>query len=51
MIKTPEELKKMRVAGKILASVAKEVLAAAKEGMALRELDIMARDLIRKAGG
>ncbi len=41
----------MRIAGKILVSVAKEVVAAAKDGTRLKDLDILARDLIRKAGG
>ena len=47
---TPEEVKKIREAGRILARVAKEVLVAAAEGAILRQLDALARQLIRKAG-
>ena len=50
-IKNSEELKKMRVAGKILASVAKEVIAMAGVGVNLRTLDQAAKSLIMKAGG
>lgn len=49
-IKTPEELKKMRVAGKILSSVAKEVLAMADVGVRLKTLDDQTRKLIYQAG-
>jgi len=50
-IKTEDEIKKMRVAGKILAAVSKKIrVAAAKEGTTLKELDDLARTLIREAG-
>lgn len=50
LIKTSEELKKMRIAGKILASVAKEIIAKAETGITLKSLDDAARKLIYKAG-
>ncbi len=46
----PEEIAKIREAGRILARTAKEVLAAAREGIILRQLDELARELIEKAG-
>jgi len=49
-IKTAGEIKKMRVAGQILASVAKEVRNAVKIGASLKELDKLAYQLIIKAG-
>ncbi len=51
MIKTAEEIAKIRAAGKILAQVAKAILARAEEGVRLKELDALARELITKAGG
>lgn len=50
-IKTKEEIKKMRAAGKILVFVAKKIISAAREGVVLKDLDNMARELIKKAGG
>ncbi len=50
-IKTKEEIAKIRMAGQILAKVAKVVLAEAKEGVNLKELDTLAKKLITKAGG
>lgn len=50
MIKTPEQIKMIRNAGKILASVSKKVKEAAKEGVTLKELDALAEKLIREAG-
>ncbi len=50
MIKTPEQIKMIRVAGKILASVAKQVKAEVKEGISLKELDAMTKKLIESAG-
>ena len=51
IIKTAEEIEKIRQAGKILAQVAKAVLAQAKEGTRLKSLDTLAKELILKAGG
>lgn len=51
MLKSKEEIAKIRQAGKILAQVAKAVLAQAKEGVKLKKLDDLARELIVKAGG
>ncbi len=50
MIKMPAEIEKIRRAGKILAQVAKVVLARAEEGAALKSLDNLAKELIKKAG-
>ncbi|MDE2001153.1 MAG: type I methionyl aminopeptidase [Patescibacteria group bacterium] len=50
MIKTSDQIKNIRVAGKILASVAKKVKAAAHEGVTLKELDALTRKLIEEAG-
>ncbi len=51
MIKTPEQIKLIRNAGKILASVARDVRLAVREGVTLRELDTLARSRIEAAGG
>ncbi len=51
MIKTSEEIAKIRKAGKILATVAKIILAQAEEGKTLKSLDKLAEELIKKAGG
>lgn len=51
LIKTPAEIVKIRQAGKILAQVAKTVLAQAEPGMKLSSLDTLAKELIVKAGG
>lgn len=50
LIKTPEEIEKIRKAGKILAQVAKTVLARAEEGTSLKILDDLAKELTVKAG-
>lgn len=50
LIKTFEEISKIRAAGKILAKVAKLILAEAKEGAALRSLDKLAEKLIKESG-
>jgi|SRR3989338_8214046 len=50
IIKTEEQIRKIRVAGKILASVAKEVKAVIKESVSLKELNQLTRKLIEKAG-
>lgn len=50
MIKTSEQIKNIRIAGKILASVAKQVKAEVKEGISLKELDAMTKKLIESAG-
>lgn len=50
LIKTPEEIEKIRKAGKILAQVAKTVLARAEEGTSLKILDDLAKELTIKAG-
>lgn len=49
-IKSKEEIEKIRKAGKILAQVAKVVLARAEEGISLKTLDNIAKELIEKAG-
>ncbi len=51
MIKTPEQIKLIRNAGKILASVARDVRLAVREGVTLEELDALARQRIEAAGG
>lgn len=50
MIKTAEQIKNIRIAGKILANVAKKVKSEVKEGVSLKELDSMTRKLIEEAG-
>lgn len=50
MIKSPEQIKMIRVAGKILANVAKKVKDLAKEGVSLKELDKFTKKLIQEAG-
>ena len=50
IVKTTEEIEKIRKAGKILAQVAKTVLANVEEGKSLRSLDNLARELVKKAG-
>ena len=40
IIKTEEQIRKIRVAGKILASVAKEVKAVIKESVSLKEFNL-----------
>lgn len=50
-IKSPEEIKTMREAGKILAEVLEEVCKRAKPGVSTEELDQFAEQFIRKHGG
>lgn len=50
-IKKPEEIKKIREGGKILAQILSQVLVAAKPGVTTLELDHLAESLIKKAGG
>lgn len=50
MIKTEAQIKKIRIAGKILASVAAEIRKLARAGVSLKELDASARKLIQDAG-
>jgi methionyl aminopeptidase len=49
-LKTIEEIKKIRAAGKILARVAQSIKEAVKEGVSLKFLDELAFNLIKKAG-
>ncbi len=50
-IKTAEEIGKMRQAGKLLASIVKEMEEKITEGVETRELDRLAKSLILKYGG
>ncbi len=50
MIKTEAQIKKIRVAGKILAHVANQVKKAVREGVTLKELDALTCRLIKDAG-
>ena len=50
LIKTDEQIKLIRIAGKILASVAQKVKESIKVGVSLKELDQLAEKLIREAG-
>ena len=50
LIKTPDEVKKIRLAGRILAKVLNELSLAAEEGVTLKDLDGLAFGLIKKAG-
>lgn len=50
MIKNAEQIKDIRNAGKILASVSKRVKAEVREGVSLIELDAMTKKLIEEAG-
>jgi methionyl aminopeptidase len=50
LIKTQEQIKKIKVSGKILASVAKELKKNIFEGVVLKDLDLLARKLIQEAG-
>ncbi|MDP3999366.1 MAG: type I methionyl aminopeptidase [bacterium] len=50
LIKNQEQIKKIRIAGKILASASKKVEAFIKEGVLLEEIDKLAEKLIREAG-
>ena len=50
LIKNQDQIKKLRVAGKILASVAKRIRQEIKEGVSLSDLNILAKKLIQEAG-
>lgn len=50
LIKTEEQIKKIKISGKILASVAKELRKNIYEGVVLKDLDKLARKLIEEAG-
>ena len=50
LIKTPEQIKMIRIAGKILANAMKNLKEVAKEGVGLKELDGLARRIIEEAG-
>lgn len=50
IIKTEEEIKKIRIAGKILANVAKKIKDFIREGISLKEIDVLGEKLIREAG-
>ncbi len=49
IIKTPEEIKKMKEGGKILASILKQVSNSVKVGITTKELDSIAYEMIIKA--
>jgi methionyl aminopeptidase len=49
--RSPEELNRMRVAGRIVASVLEQLSAMVKPGVTTAELDRAADDIIRQAGG
>lgn len=49
-IKNPEEIAQMRVAGRIVAAVLKELMAIAKPGMTTADLDAIAEEKIRQMG-
>ena len=50
-IKSAEEIKKIRAAGKILSAVAREILKQIQEGTNLKDLDRLTQKLIVQAGG
>ena len=50
MIKTQEQIKKIRIAGKILANVASQIKEVIAVGVSLKELDKLTKRLIEKAG-
>lgn len=50
-IKNPSEIEKMRIGGRILAEVLREVVASIKPGVTELELDLLAERLIREKGG
>lgn len=50
MIKTREQIRKIRVAGKILSAVSKQLYDAIEENVSLRDLNNLAEQLIKKAG-
>lgn len=50
-IKTPDEIEKMRISGRILSETLQEVVKAVKSGVTELELDALAEKLIREKGG
>ena len=50
IIKTPEQIKMIRIAGKILASTIKGLKDSVQEGAQLKELDNLAKRMIEEAG-
>lgn len=50
MVKTAEQIKMIRIAGKILANTAKQIRNFIREGVSLKELDGLAKRLIEEAG-
>ncbi|WEV78461.1 type I methionyl aminopeptidase [Janibacter cremeus] len=50
-LKTPEEIEAMRPAGRLVRSVLDALVEAAEVGTNLLELDALAHDMIRRAGG
>ncbi len=50
LIKTPQEIEIMRVAGKILAGILKELEAKVAPGISTKELDNLAEKLIKESG-
>ena len=49
-LKTPAEIERMRAAGRVVAGALAAVKKEAAVGMTLRELDAVARDVLRSAG-
>ncbi|MCX7778970.1 MAG: type I methionyl aminopeptidase [Patescibacteria group bacterium] len=50
ILKTPDEIKKMRAGGKILAQIVRKLQKVTKPGISTGELENLALDLIKKAG-
>ena len=49
-LKTPAEIEQMRTAGRVVANALQAVKKEASVGVSLRELDEVARDVLRSAG-
>lgn len=50
-LKTPDEIEKMRVAGRLTAQVLKQLCDSVRPGVTTAEIDELARELIAQAGG
>lgn len=50
IIKTPEEIKKMRVGGKILAQIVRKLQKETKPGISTEHIEMLARNLMERAG-
>ncbi|TSD03286.1 MAG: methionyl aminopeptidase [Parcubacteria group bacterium Athens0714_26] len=50
MVKTEEQIKKIRIAGKILAGISRQIEKIIKEGTVLKEIDKLVERLITEAG-